>query len=290
VNTTLSGIGRVAAQAYLWLVVLFLFFPALVLVAFSFNKSPFFTLPFTGVTAHWFGVAFRNAAMITALEHSLEIAALTAMLATVGGFLVALGMRGASPRLRRAIDLLGPLPLLVPAMIWSIALLILMTKVRVQPSVRTVLAGHVLFTLPFVVLLMTTRLTSFQREWEEASLSLGASRWVFVRRIFLPHMMPAVIAGALMAFTLSFNDFVIAFFLTGAGFTTLPIYIFSLVRWQADPSISAVSSLVFGFALILVVVIAKIQGREVASATQTAMLNRGLGRAPSGTGGDVVEG
>jgi spermidine/putrescine transport system permease protein len=279
----------VAAQVYLWLVVLFLFFPALVLVAFSFNKSPFFTLPFTGVTGHWFGVAFRNTAMITALKHSLVIAALTAVLATAGGFLVALGMRGASPRLRRGIDLFGPLPLLVPAMIWSIALLILLTKVHVQPSVRTVLAGHVLLTLPFVVLLMTTRLSSFQREWEEASLSLGGSRWTFVRRIFLPHMMPAVIAGGLMAFTLSFNDFVIAFFLTGAGFTTLPIYIFSLVRWQADPSISAVSSLVFGFALILVVVIAKIQGREVASATQSAMA-RGLGGKAEAKGGGRVEG
>jgi spermidine/putrescine transport system permease protein len=128
-----------------------------------------------------------------------------------------------------------------------------------------------------VVLLMTTRLSSFQREWDEAARSLGANRLMFVRRIFLPHMMPAVIAGGLMAFTLSFNDFVIAFFLTGQGFNTLPIYIFSLVRWQADPSISAMSSLVFVFALILVVVIAKIQGREVASATQSA-LTRGSGR------------
>src|SRR3954453_20077286 len=159
-NTALSAVGRVAAQAYLWLVVAFFFFPALVLVAFSFHKSPFFTLPFTGITAHWYGVAFRNTAMITALKHSLLVAALTAVIATAGAFLVALGMRGASPKLRRAIDLFGPLPLLVPAMIWSIALLILMTKVNVHPSAKTVLAGHVLLTLPFVVLLMTTRLAS----------------------------------------------------------------------------------------------------------------------------------
>jgi spermidine/putrescine transport system permease protein len=288
-STAFSAVGRVAGQVYLWLVVAFLFFPALVLVAFSFNKSPFFTLPFTGVTGHWFGVAFRNSAMITALKHSLEVAALTAVLATAGAFLVALGMRGASPKVRRAVDLLGPLPLLVPAMIWSIALLILLTKVHVQPSVKTVLAGHVLFTLPFIVLLMTTRLASYQREWEEAALSLGASRLTFARRIFLPHMMPAVIAGGLMAFTLSFNDFVIAFFLTGAGFTTLPIYIFSLVKWQADPSIAAISSLVFGFALILVVVIAKIQGREVASATQSAMA-RGIGAGGGARGGDNGQG
>src|SRR5579884_3743059 len=208
----LASIGRIGAQVYLWLIVAFLFFPALILVAFSFNKSPFFALPFTGVTLHWFGVAFRNAAMVAALKNSLEVAALTALFSTSAAFLVAVGLRGASPRLRRAIDLVGPLPLLVPAMIWSIALLILMTRIQIHPSVRTVLAGHVLFTLPFVVLLMTTRLASFQREWEEAAVSLGASRAMFIRRIFLKHMMPAVIAGGLMAFTLSFNDFVIAFF------------------------------------------------------------------------------
>ena len=84
------------------------------------------------------------------------------------------------------------------------------SRIQFQPSIWSVLFGHVLFSLPFVVLLMTTRLNSFQREWEEAAWSLGAGRLLFVRRVFVPHMAPALLAGALMAFTLSFNDFIIA--------------------------------------------------------------------------------
>jgi spermidine/putrescine transport system permease protein len=129
--------------------------------------------------------------------------------------------------------------------------------------------------LPFVVLLITTRLNSFRPEWDEAAQSLGASRAVFVRRVFLPHMAPALIAGAMMAFTISFNDFIVAFFLTGGGFTTLPIYIYSLVRWQSDPSLAAVSSLVFLFALVLFLCVAKLQGREVEAAGRTAFAGVG---------------
>ncbi len=265
-----TRIGSIAGQAYLWLVIAFLFAPALVLVAFSFNTSPFFNLPFTGVTTHWFGVVFHNPAMISALENSLKVAVPTALIATAIGLMTALGLRGASRWLRRGVDAAVPLPLLVPGMIWSIALLILFTRLNIRSSVWTVLAGHVLLALPFVVLLITTRLGNFQRDWEEAAASLGASRLMFVRRVFVPHMAPALAAGALMAFTISFNDFIVAFFLTGGGFTTLPIYIYSLVRWQSDPSISAASSLIFVFALASFLVVAKLQGREVKAAGRAA--------------------
>jgi spermidine/putrescine transport system permease protein len=244
----------------------FLFVPAVLLVAFSFNKSPFFNLPFTGVTMHWFGVLLRDQAMRVALENSFKVAIPTAVISTVFGLLTALGLRGASRWLRNGVDALVPLPLLVPGLIWSIALLIGFTRLNIQPSMRTLLVGHVLLSLPFVVLLTTTRLNSFRPEWDEAATSLGASRWMFIRRVFIPHMAPALAAGALMAFTISFNDFIVAFFLTGGGFTTLPIYIFSLVRWQSNPSISAVSSLIFLFALLLFLAIAKLQGREVKAA------------------------
>jgi spermidine/putrescine transport system permease protein len=280
-------IGALCAQTYLVLVIAFLFFPALVLVAFSFNKSPFFNLPFTGVTLHWFSEAFRNSAMVAALENSLEIASLTAVCATVGGFGVSLALRGARRRVRRSVDAIAPLPLLVPSMIWSIALLIAMHRLGIQPSIWSVLCGHVLLTLPFVVLLLTTRLGTVQREWDEVSTSLGASRWMYLRRIFVPHMLPAIIAGALMAFTLSFNDFIIAFFLTGQGFNTLPVYIYSLIEYQADPSIAAMASCVFVLALILVVAIAKLQGREAAASAES-LLSRDRTRLRASTGGHVV--
>lgn len=269
-----ARVASVAGQAYLWLVIGFLFAPALLLVVFSFNESPIFALPLTGFTFHWFGEAFADEQMMKALRNSVTVAVPTAIISTALGLLTALGLRGAPRVVRRAVDFVVPLPLLVPGMIWSLALLIALSRVDIRPSMQTVLFGHVLLSLPFVVLLITTRLASFQREWDEAAQSLGASRLMFVRRVFVPHMLPALLAGALMAFTISFNDFIIAFFLTGQGFNTLPIYIYSLVRWESSPSISAVSSMLFLFALTLFLVVAKIQGREMAAAGRAALGGR----------------
>lgn len=268
---TNARIGSVLGQAYLWLVIAFLFGPAILLVVFSFNESPIFALPLTGFTFHWFGEAFADEQMMKALGNSVKVAVPAAAISTALGLLTALGLRGAPRYVRRAVDIVVPLPLLVPGLIWSLALLIALSRVNLRPSMQTVLFGHVLLSLPFVVLLITTRLSSFQREWEEAAQSLGASRSMFVRRVFVPHMLPALLAGALMAFTISFNDFIIAFFLTGQGFNTLPIYIYSLVRWESSPAISAVSSMLFLFALTLFLVVAKIQGREMAVAGRAAL-------------------
>lgn len=269
-----TRIGNVLGQAYLWLVIAFLFAPALLLVVFSFNESPIFALPLTGFTFHWFGEVFADEQMMKALKNSVKVAVPTAVISTALGLLTALGLRGAPRAIRRAVDLVVPLPLLVPGIIWSLALLVALSRFGMRPSMQTVLFGHVLLSLPFVILLITTRLASFQREWDEAAQSLGASRLLFVRRVFVPHMLPALLAGALMAFTISFNDFIVAFFLTGQGFNTLPIYIYSLVRWESTPSISAVSSLLFLFALTLFLVVAKIQGREIAAAGRAALGGR----------------
>ena len=177
--------------------------------------------------------------------------------------MAALGLRQASSRLRRTADFILPLPLLVPSLIWSIALLLTISKLHLLPSVWTVYLGHVLLTIPFVFLLVTIRVSNFNPEWAEAADSLGASRWLFVRKVFLPHVAPALIAGAVMAFTISFNDFIVAYFLTGTGFNTLPVYIYSYIQNISDPSIAAVSTAVFVFALTLFLLAVLLQGREV---------------------------
>ena len=183
--------------------------------------------------------------MVTALENSLKVAGLTAVISTALSFVAALGLRRASGRTRRIVDFTTPLPLLVPVMIWSVALLITIAKVNLLPSVWTIVVGHVLLTTPFVFLLIMIRIDSFRQEWAEAAESLGAGRFFVLRRVIVPHVAPAIAAGVLMAFTISFNDFIVAFFLTGQTFTTLPVYIYSYIHNLADPSIAAVSTLVF---------------------------------------------
>ena len=127
------------------------------------------------------------------------------------------------------------MPLLLPGLIWGIALLILFSRLGIELSIFTVLIAHVLLTLPLVVLTVTTRLQTLDPRVEEAAMSLGATYPEMVYRVILPHVAPALVASGLMAFTISFNEFVLAFFLTGGGFQTLPIYIYSLIRWESSP-------------------------------------------------------
>jgi spermidine/putrescine transport system permease protein len=272
---------RIFGRVYLAVIVLFLFAPVILLAIFAFNKSPFFTLPLKWFTFHWFSVAYHNQAMMTSLRNSVEIAALTAVTSTTLSFIAALGLRQATSRIRRAADFVLPLPLLVPSLIWSIALLLTISKLHLLPSVWTVYLGHVLLTIPFVFLLVTIRVSNFNPEWAEAADSLGAGRWLFIRRVFFPHVAPALVAGALMAFTISFNDFIVAYFLTGTGFNTLPVYIYSYIQNISDPSIAAVSTAVFAFALTLFLVAVALQGRELVSESIRVDSGRGLpGSAP----------
>jgi spermidine/putrescine transport system permease protein len=261
----MSGLSRIETPlriAYLTLVYLFLFAPSIVVVAFSFNQSRFFSLPMRGFTTDWYREMLNREPLLEATKNSFAVAILTVICATVlGGVAGIVLARWRGGRGTRAIvTSVIPMPLLLPGLIWGIALLILFSRLGTALSIFTVLIAHVLLTLPLVVLTVTTRMQNLDPRVEEAAMSLGATYPETVRRVVMPHLAPALLASALMAFTVSFNEFVLAFFLTGGGFQTLPIYIYSLIRWEASPVINAVAAAMLAFAGILVLCMYWLEG------------------------------
>lgn len=263
-------------RLFLLSVYAFLFAPGLIVMVFSFNTSRFFTLPLKGVTLQWYSEMLSKPPLIEATRNSFLVAGPTAVLAVVLGTLSALVI-ARQPRdalLRRLVDNVLPMPLIIPGIIWGIALLIFFTQFSVPLSVYAVMIGHTLLTLPYVILTVSTRLFTMDPEIEEAALSLGARPFEVFYRIVLPHIAPALLSSGLMAFTISFNEFVVAFFLTGGGFNTLPIYIYSLIRWETSPVINAVSTVILILAVIPVFVVGRLQGAAALGAPEASELNQ----------------
>lgn len=290
--TIIRALATPGRIIFLALVYVFLFFPSIIVVVFSFNQSRFFSLPMKGFTTAWYGELLTRAPLIEATKNSFIVALLTVVVATIlgGAAGIFLARWRSRSRLRSVVESIIPMPLLLPGLIWGLALLILFSRAGTPLSILTVLVAHVLLTLPFVVLTVRTRLQTLDPRVEEAAMSLGATYPETVYRVVLPHVAPALFASGLMAFTISFNEFVLAFFLTGGGFQTLPIYIYSLIRWESSPVINAVATIMLVIAGILVLIMYWVEGaralqalggRGEASDEEAAGTERGPGAALS---------
>lgn len=260
--TIIRALATPGRMIFLTLVYLFLFFPSIIVVVFSFNQSRFFSLPMKGFTTAWYGEMLTRAPLVEATKNSFVVALLTVVVATTlgGAAGIFLARWRSRSRLRTVVESIIPMPLLLPGLIWGLALLILFSRAGTPLSIFTVLVAHVLLTLPFVVLTVRTRLQTLDPRVEEAAMSLGATYPETVYRVVLPHVAPALFASGLMAFTISFNEFVLAFFLTGGGFQTLPIYIYSLIRWESSPIINAVATVMLVIAGVLVLIMYWVEG------------------------------
>jgi spermidine/putrescine transport system permease protein len=236
------ALGDVALAAWTGLMLVFLFAPLMVVVIFSFNDSEITTLPLKGFTLQWYKKLGANRDVRDALVNSVLVAACTVVLATTLGVLAAVGIHRYTTRLRAVVNGLVMLPMMTPRLILGIALLTFYNFVQIDLSLLTVIAGHVVIGLPYVVLIVSARLVGFDRNLEEAARDLGASTWTVFREITLPLLRPAVVAGALISFTLSFDEVVVSFFTTGRE-NTLPMSIWSMLRFGITPEINALATL-----------------------------------------------
>lgn len=247
---------------YLFMVYAFLFFPAILVVVFSFNSSRFWMFPLKSFSWRWYEDLLARPQAIRAVENSLIVAVPTVVLAVLIGGCVAIAMHRMRFRGRGALEGALLLPQLIPTLIWSIALLGFVVLLGLPRGAPTIVVGHTLFTVPYVVLLVTTRLHSFDPDLENAARSLGAGTGRFFLKVMLPHLSPALVSSGLIAFAISFSDLVIAFFLAGGGFDTLPIYIYSLIQFEPSPVINAVASIILGTAVLAIVLALVLSGRE----------------------------
>ncbi len=231
----------------------FLYIPVLFLPLFSFNDSAFIAFPLVGFTTKWYEQMFADSAMLDALANSLEVGAFTALISTTLGLLAAKALT--RYRVPGGGALLGftSLPLFIPDIVLGISLLILMNAIAVPLSLMTVILGHVLICMPFAMAVLISRMEGFDKSLEEASSDLGESGWMTFWRVTFPLALPGVIASLLLTFIVSFDEFLIAYFLAGTE-ATLPIYIWGQLRFPYKlPGVLALGALILVASCILVV-------------------------------------
>jgi spermidine/putrescine transport system permease protein len=252
----------------LWVaaVMFFLYAPLVTLIAFSFNDSRR-NIVWQGFTLDYYDRAINNASLMEALGNSLTIAALATAASVVLGALAAVMLWRFRFPFKGAAEGVMALPIVVPEICMGVAMLVFFARIGLPTDVPwpfnlgAIVIAHITFCFPFVTMVVRSRLTSFNREEEEAAKDLGASEWQAFRDVLLPHMRPGLVAGALLAFTLSLDDFVITFFTSGPNTVTFPVKVYSMVRFSVTPEVNAASAIVIALTIILTTIALKLQNR-----------------------------
>jgi len=252
------------------LTLLFLFAPLFVVVVFSFNESEISTLPIRAWTLKWYGSLFRNPQIQDAIVNSLIVAGFTVVLATALGVAAANGIHRYARRTKVAARALAVMPMMVPRLILGIALLTFYNLLNADLSLVTVIFGHVVIALPYVVLIVSARLIGFDIALEEAARDLGAGTFTVFREITLPLLRPAIVGSALISFTLSFDEVVVTFFTTGNE-NTLPMMLWSMLRFGLTPELNAIATLT----LVVSMALALIAEVSIRKAQSDARADRG---------------
>lgn len=237
----------------LWTLLTFTFLnlPIAVLVLMSFNRSKILSLPFKGFTLDWYNTTFNDAALQISLFNSLKVASVATLLSTLFGLLASFAIYRYSFLGKNAFRIALNLPILLPGIVTGVALLAYLSDLGFDLSLWTVILGHAMFGLPVALGPILTRLTQFPRSLEEAAYDLGAKPAQVFTTVLFPYIRSAVIAGALLAFTLSFDEVVVTIFLTGRD-NTLPLEIWGRLRTNITPEIAAIATLILTTSTIIV--------------------------------------
>jgi spermidine/putrescine transport system permease protein len=241
--------SRRALAGWACVIYFFLFSPIVLLILLSFNKNRYGTFPITGWTLHWFTSIATSPDLQSAIKTSLRVAVEVTLVATVVGTAAAFSLVRSRLRFRTGFRIAFTLPIMIPGVLIGVSLLtFLRQELGIQLSTETVVIGQAVYTTPFVLLIVASRLEGFDRSLELAASDLGANALRRFRYVLLPLIGPAVFAGALFAFTLSLDEFVITFFIIGPEIT-LPIYIYTQIKFGITPAINAVATLLIVISL-----------------------------------------
>ncbi len=243
-------------RAYLGIIFLFLYTPIVVLIAFSFNSSKS-RGQWGGFTLKWYLDMLGDRQIREALVFTIVIAVLSTVLSTVFGTVAAIGVHNLGRVSKTAVLNLNNLPVLNPDIITGVALMTLFISTGLPLGPVAMLIAHIVFSTPYVILAVLPKLRQMNRYTAEAAMDLGATPAMALRKVILPEISPGIISGALMAFTMSIDDFVISFFTAGTDATNLSILIYSMAKRGVKPSINALSTVMFAVVVILLLIINK---------------------------------
>lgn len=221
---------------------IYIYLPIVILIIFSFNTQKI-NVAWEGFTLRWYGVLVNDQNVILATRNTLIIAFISTLVATVIGTLAALALQRYRFPGYAAVDSALYIPVIIPEVVMGISLLAFFAAIGLTLGLGTITISHIAFNIPFVALVVRARLHGFDKSIEEAAMDLGANELTTFWRVTLPTILPGVLSGALLAFTLSLDDYVITYFTAGPGSTTLPLRIFSMVRFSVTPEVNALSTL-----------------------------------------------
>lgn len=246
------NIRRVSANFYLTLIYLFFYIPIVILIIYSFNKAQY-SLVWSGFSLRWYHELFADNDLWVAAWHSFFLGIMTATFASFIGLLAAVSLYRYRFLGRNFLNALIFILILTPEIVTGVALLIMYTLLKLKLGFLSLLLSHMSFCIPFVMVIVYSRLVSFDKNIFEAAKDLGANDWIIFLRILFPMLWPAFFAGWLLSFTLSLDDVIISYFVAGPEYEILPLRIYSMVRAGIKPEINALCTVIFFITLLMVV-------------------------------------
>ena len=241
-------------SGYLILVLLFIYLPILYVMVFSFNDSKSM-ISFQGFSLRWYEALAENREMLESIYYTVVVALIATVVSTVVGTVAAIGLSKARPLLRNVVLEVNNLPVLNPDIVTAISLMLLFLSAKIQRSIVTLTLAHITFCIPYVILSVMPKLRQLDDNVAEAALDLGATPLQALIKVIIPQISPAIFSGALIAFSMSFDDFVISFFTAGVDVQNISMYVYSMKRF--NPSVNALSTLIV-IAVTLILVLANL--------------------------------
>jgi spermidine/putrescine transport system permease protein len=249
-------------RIYTFVVYLYIYIPIVILVVFSFNTQKL-NISWHGFTLHWYDVLFHDQQVAQATTNTLIVATISTIVATIIGTLAALAMQRYRFPGYDASEALMYIPIVIPEVVMGIALLVFFVMTKMTLGLVTITIAHIAFNIPFVTLVVRARLHGYDNAIDEAAMDLGADEMTTFRRVTLPTIMPGILSGAMLALTLSLDDYVITYFTAGPGSTTLPLRVFSMVRFMVTPEVNALSTLWVLIVFVILLIGQVAQSRKV---------------------------
>jgi len=235
-------VSKFFTSGYLILILLFIYLPIGYLVLFSFNEGKSMT-NFTGFSLRWYENLFsKETSMVESIWTTLIVAGISTAVSTVVGTIAAIGLSKARRVVRTVVLEVNNLPVMNPDIVTAIGLMLLFISVKIQPNMITLILSHISFCIPYVILTVMPKLRQLDDNVAEAALDLGATPWKALTKVIIPQIMPAILSGALIAFSMSLDDFVVSYFNAGVGINTISMFVYSMKRYNL--SVNAMSTLI----------------------------------------------
>ncbi len=249
-NNKKTGIG---GKILLAATMIFFYLPILYIIVFSFNDSRSLT-KLGGFSLRWYEKMLADSTMMEAVVYTIVIALLATIISTIAGTLAAIGLSRSRKVLRNIVEQVNSLPIMNPEIVTAIGLLMFFSAIGIKKGFLTLLLAHIMFCTPYVMLSVSPKLRSLDPNLADAALDLGATPIQALTKVIVPQIMPGIVSGALIAFTMSFDDFIISYFVTGNGVNNISILVYTMSK-RVNPSINALSTLVIVLITVALIVV-----------------------------------